>query len=215
MVNNNPETDTENYIENPDVLVTLCETVLNELLASVNDTELIEKNTQLSEVSRSIDKLEKLSIGIPDELRNLKISLLTEVEVQIKTKAKVEEILVGLKGIIKIVESTFFTEHPNKKGTRKRYPKSNLPHTNKKVYRPEIIDALKVLGGSGSNKQVLAIIAKRMKDKFLPGDIEKRGSGGMQVWQNNVHWERNAMREDGILQSGSARGIWELSEEYK
>lgn len=213
-MDNKHEVEIKNYIENPEALVNLCQSVLNELLAPVNDTELTEKKAQLSEVSRSIKKLEKLSIGIPDELRNLKISLLTEVETQIKTKNKVEKILVGLKEMIKIVESAYFAEPSKKKRTRKRYPKSNLPHTKKEVFRSEIIDALKVLGGSGTNVEVLKIIEERMKDNLLPGDFEKR-SRGMLVWKNNVHWERNSMREEGILRSDSPRGMWELSEEFK
>ena len=107
MVDNNYEAEIKNYIENPDALVTLCETVLNELLSSINDTELREKQAQLKEVSRSIDKLTKLSIGIPDELRNLKISLITEIETQTKKRDEVEQILVGLKEIIKIVDAAY------------------------------------------------------------------------------------------------------------
>ena len=187
-MDNNHEAKIKNYIEDPDALIALCQAVLNQLLASINDTELREKQAQLIEVSRSIDQLTKLSIGIPDELRNLKISLLTEVESQTQNKEKLEKILVGLKELIKIINAAYITEPPKKKRTRKRYPKSGLPQTKKEVFRSEIIDALKILGGSGTNEEVIDIIEKRMKDKFLPGDFEKR-SRGIPVWKNNVHWE--------------------------
>ena len=104
-MDNNHEAKIKNYIEDPDALIALCQAVLNQLLASINDTELREKQAQLIEVSRSIDQLTKLSIGIPDELRNLKISLLTEVESQIQNKEKLEKILVGLKELIKIINA--------------------------------------------------------------------------------------------------------------
>lgn len=213
-MNSIQDEEIKNYIENPDALIILCESVLNELLAPINDKELEEKKAQLSEVSRSIDKLTKLSIGIPDELRDLKISLLTDVETQLKTKNKVENVVARLKEMIKIIESDYFTEPQKKKRTRKWYPKSNLPRTKKEDYRPEIISALKALGGSGTNKEVIAIIEERVKDKLLPGDFEET-SRGTPIWINNIHWERNTMREEGIIRGDSPRGMWELNEEYK
>ena len=211
---NSNELDIKKYIEEPDALIVLCESVVNELLRSINDSDLRVKQAQLIEVSRSIDQLTKLSIGIPDELRNLKISLLTEIEIPTQSRGKLEKILEGLKEINKIIEAAYITNHPKKKRTRKRNPKSDLPHTKNEVFRSEIIDALIILGGSGTNKEVINILEERMKDKLLPGDFEKTARG-MLVWITNVHWERNSMREEGILCSDSPRGTWELSEEYK
>lgn len=213
-MDNDHKAEIKNYIEDPDALVALCESVINELLASTNNLELKEKQAQLIEVSRSIDQLAKLSIGIPDELRNLKISLVGEIETQTQSRDKVEKILKGLKEIISVINTAYPTESANKKRTRKRYPKSGLPQTKQEVFRSEIINALKVFGGKGTNVEVMNIIEERMKDKLLPGDFEKRARG-MMVWKNNVHWARNSLREEGILQSNSPRGIWELSEEYK
>jgi hypothetical protein len=213
-MDDNHELEPRNYIEDPDALVRLCQSVINELLASINAAELREKQAQLIEVSRSIDQLTKLSIGIPDELRNLKISLVTEIEIQTQSREKLEKISVGLKETVKLIDSAHFTDPPKKKRTRRRRPKSDLPHTKKEVFRSEIIDALKILGGSGTNKEVIDIIEERMKEKLLPGDFEERARGAL-VWKNNVHWERNSMREEGILRSDSPRGTWELSEEYK
>lgn len=203
-----------NYVENPDILLALCQAVLNELIGSTNDTELREKQAQLVEVTRSIDQLTKLSIGIPDELRNLKINLVTEVEAQTINREKLDKLWIGLKEIINTVDSTYLTSPSKKKRKRRRKSNSNLPHTKKEVLRDEIIDALRILGGSGTNREVVDIIEEHMRDKLLPGDFEKRARGTL-VWINNVHWERNTMKEEGILRSDSPRGIWELSEEYK
>jgi len=213
-MDSNHELETRNYVEDPNALVALCESVLNELLGSINDSELREKQAQLIEVSRSIDQLTKLSIGIPDELRNLKINLVKEIEIQTKSREKLEKILVGLKENINIIDAAYITDPLKKKRIRRRKSKSDLPRTKKEVFRDEIIDALRILGGSETNKEVIDIIEDRMKDKLLPGDFEK-GARGMLVWKINVHWERNSMREEGILRSDSPRGIWELSEEYK
>jgi len=213
-MDSNHELEATKYIEDPDALVALCESVTSKFLNSINDSELRQKQAQLIEVSRSIDQLTKLSVSIPDELRNLKIGLVTELETQTQSKIKLENILMGLKEIVKHIEVTYSTNSPKKKRTHRRRSKSGLPQTNQKLYRNEIIDALKILGGSGTHLEVIDIIEESMKGKLLEGDFEKR-AGGLLVWKNNVHWARNSLKDDGILRSDSPRGTWELSEEYK
>ena len=210
-MDNKHELDARKYIEDPDALVALCESVLNDLLASINDTELREKQAQLIEVSRSIDQLTKLSIGIPGELRNLKIDLVTEIETQKKSREKLEKIIMGLKEIVNPIDVAYFTP-PKKKRTRKRRSISEL--TRREVFRIEIIDALKILGGAGKVSEIQEIIEKRMKDKFLPGDLDKTASGEL-VWKNDVRWARIDMKNDGVLRNDSPKGTWELSEDYK
>ena len=188
-MDNNREVEIKNYIENPDALIALCESVLNDLLGSIDDSDLIQMQAQLIEVSRSIDQLTKLSIGIPDELRDLKLSLMTEIEVQSQIREKLEKLLVQLQENVNRVNALYFTKHPKKKRRRRKKTRSDKPHTNPDVFRVEIIGALKSLGGSGTNKEVIEIIEERMKDKFLPGDVEKRARGVL-VWKNNVHWVR-------------------------
>jgi hypothetical protein len=202
------------FIDNTDALVSLCKSVLDELLKSLNEEGQKVNQAQLIEVSRSIDQLTKLGISIPDELRNLKLSLIAEIENKGKMKEKFGTLLTGLKTTISSSESAFLSIFPGKKQSRKRRTKSDPPITNQDDFRVEIIDALKILGGSGSINEVMEIIEERMKDKLLPGDFEKRSRGNL-VWKNNVQWARNSLREEGIILSGTPRGIWELSEEYK
>ena len=76
-----------------------------------------------------------------------------------------------------------------------------------------MIEALQHLGGSAQKNEVLKYVEQKLKSQLLPGDLEWRDSCKSSVWQNNACWERYQMLEDGILKTGSPRGIWELSEE--
>ena len=213
-MDNNIEKEKINYFDDPDELVELCDSIVTDMLISINDSDITQKQAQLIEVSRSIDQLDKLSIGIPDELRNLKISLVTEIEIQLKNRENLEKIFVGFKKIIESINASEFVKDSKKKRRRRRKSGSDLPRTQQDVFRNEIIDAIRSLGGKGTPVEVRKIIEERMKDKFLPGDIDSLSDGRV-VWKNRVHWERNNMRNEGILKGDSPRGIWELSEEYK
>lgn len=212
-MDNRQETHPKNIVENPNDLIAICESVLDELLNSIKDDKLKVKQAQLVEVARSVDQLTKLGIEIPEDLRNLKLSLLADIETQKQSQEKLENLLAGLKELVAKVETTYLSAFPKKKQSRKTKTKSSLSITNQNEYRDEIIDALRILGGSGSIHEVMDIIEERMKDKFLPGDFERRARGGL-VWKNNVQWARNSLREEGIIRGNSPRGTWELSEEY-
>jgi len=76
-----------------------------------------------------------------------------------------------------------------------------------------IIQVLKELGGYSRSSDILEKMADIMKDKLLPGDIERHKDGEL-VWQNNARWERYFMIKDGILLKDSKRGYWELNKDY-
>ena len=61
---------------------------------------------------------------------------------------------------------------------------------------------------------VLDWMEEHLKDKLLPGDLERRTTGEL-VWQNNTCWERFTLVQEGILKSHSPRGIWELTDGHR
>ena len=56
---------------------------------------------------------------------------------------------------------------------------------------------------------------QKLTGKLLPGDLEWRETTNEHAWQNNACWERYQMTQDGVLKTGSPRGIWELSEDHR
>jgi hypothetical protein len=75
-----------------------------------------------------------------------------------------------------------------------------------------IIEVLKSRGGRAKVAEALEGVGERLKDKFLPGDLEVRQDGKTPAWRNNAQWERLRMVHDGVLRSDSPNGVWELSE---
>ena len=209
------EVEVDRYSENPEALILLVESVLNKLHGSINNSEYGHKQAQLIEVSKSINRLAKLSIPIPDGLRSLKLNLLAEIEVTSAHREDLTNIVGGISSIIDRIESGYLSKPSKLMHARNKTRKSTLPQTKQAVFNAEIIDALKILGGSGSAREVKDIIEERMKDKFLPGDLQMHTSSNMLVWKTLVHRGRLRLKTKGILRSDSQTGTWELSEGYQ
>lgn len=79
-------------------------------------------------------------------------------------------------------------------------------------YRIPILEALMEMGGKGRTKEVIEKVGEKMRGKLTQADYEKLPSGMMVRWKNRAQWERFSMVEDGLLKSGSPRGIWEITD---
>ncbi len=202
------------FLKSPEQLLQLCRDVINELDKRREDKGLAEQEKQLREISRAIGKLEKAGIPVPDELRSLKVDLAAKLAIKEENDSVLETLADGLEGILQDLRARIGRTEKAAPGKSLRKRRSKKPKTEKDVLRKEIIRALKRLGGRAHLRQVLAEMEKQLKDKLLPGDLEKRQSGEI-AWENNACWERFHMVQDGILRNDSPRGIWELSEEYK
>ncbi len=73
---------------------------------------------------------------------------------------------------------------------------------------PLLLDALHALGGSAESRDVSAWIANAAK---LPDEErERRNRNGILRFENQVHWARQYLVWEGLLDS-SRRGVWTLS----
>jgi len=79
-------------------------------------------------------------------------------------------------------------------------------------FRP-ILQALSDLGGSAKRSDVFIVLEQSMRDVLKPIDYQILSSEAEQVrWQNSAQWARNLMVKEGLLQSDSPVGIWEITE---
>ncbi|MEP7215192.1 MAG: winged helix-turn-helix domain-containing protein [Anaerolineaceae bacterium] len=78
------------------------------------------------------------------------------------------------------------------------------------TYYPLILEALHQLGGSGTKSQVTKRIGSILEGELTPDD-RTMVSSGEERWENRVAWARNFLKEQGLIQSGSQRGVWELT----
>ncbi len=73
---------------------------------------------------------------------------------------------------------------------------------------PLLLDALRALGGSAESRDVIDWIAKAVN---LPDqERERRNMNNIPRYENQVHWARQYLAWEGLLDS-SRRGVWTLS----
>jgi hypothetical protein len=85
--------------------------------------------------------------------------------------------------------------------------------TPQKEYRIPILEALLEKEGKATQDEVFGIIYQRMREDFNHLDLETLSDGYTRRWQKNAAWQRYSMVKIGLLKSGSARGIWEITDE--
>jgi len=188
---------------------------IHRLIETDNSEGKRAMETQLGEIARAIANLEKKKIFVPQVLRAEKTRLVAAVDVKSEAAHSLSYLIQELESIIREFKPLVTEKRDGKTGIRKPSSRSRSPKTSNKILRELIIEALRHYGGSARKLDVRSYLEEALKDKLLPGDLEWRESTRNFVWQNNTDWERNKMKNDGIIKSDSPAGIWELSEEYR
>jgi hypothetical protein len=93
--------DIDEFIKDPSLLIELCREVIDEIVENSSDAETEEKEAQLREISRSIERLEKAKVAIPDALRAEKTRLAAAIGDQSDTYQVLSQLADGLRGIVK------------------------------------------------------------------------------------------------------------------
>jgi hypothetical protein len=178
---------------------------------AIANGDFISKRQQLLTVSRSIRDLEGKKIPVPDELRLLKTKLHTELAEVDAAQDAINYLENHLDRILKHLKRLNISSHKARGRKGRRAQGSRQPVTPQEAYEPLIIEALKEFGGRAYARDVRTWIEKKMKKRFLPGDLATRLSDGRTiVWWNNAQWQRQKMVYKGILKNDSPRGVWEL-----
>lgn len=206
--------DITEYVEHPAQLVDVCRRVIEALDSSGDDDDVRERQAQLREIARTIDRLEKAGVAIPDGLRGEKTRLASELAVNNEGLAALNQFADDLEEVLRDLKVRIGRDGGDTSG-KKRRKRSRSPKTGNDVLREHILRALKKLGGSARVSQIIEEMGKQLEGKLLPGDLEWRDATNEYAWQNNVKWERHKMIKDGLLRSDSPRGHWQLSEDQK
>lgn len=97
------------------------------------------------------------------------------------------------------------TPLPEQKRTRHRTPEDAM--------RSPILEALVELGGSGTSKEVLALVEQKLRDRLTDLDYQPVPSNPKEPrWRNTARWCRYGLIQEGLLKPDSPRGIWGISE---
>jgi hypothetical protein len=208
----NEESNIERFVKDPSLLVALCTEVIDGLDLSSDEADIGEREAQLREISSTIDRLKKAGVSVPDVLRAEKTRLAASLAIHAEATQALAQLADEFQNIVTdLRERLGQSQVPTHLKPKKK--RSRAPKTDNRELRKHIIQALKALGGSARVGDVIEQMGRQLEGKLLPGDMEWRESARECVWGNNAKWERFQMTQDGLLRSGSPRGIWELSED--
>ncbi len=164
------------------------------------------KRRQLTVIRRSIREMAKAGIPIPKRLMSESASL--EAQTAKDATCGCPALYSALLEII---------EEAGRACGRKpyqdlciRFKEWKRKSTSPAALRQAISEALKELGGSGNEGDVLAKAELKLKGKFTSADLE-RVRGGSFRWQLNARRESHRMANDGIIEPVLRRGIWKLA----
>lgn len=208
-------TDNDRFVKNPSLLVELCREVIDRLDTGGDDADVVAMETQLREISRVVGNLGRKGVTVPDVLRAEKTRLAAALAIQNETIPALNHLADELEKILKDLKARLGRGFEQTAAKRSRSKRSYSQKTDKSILRRLIIEALKHYGGSASKAEVLKYMEKLLQGKLLPGDMKWRDATHNHAWENNACWERYQMTQDGILKTGSARGVWELSEGHR
>jgi len=96
----------------------------------------------------------------------------------------------------------------------KRSPRGVEELTPPKGFWRPILEALVERGGQASRTEVHKTVEKKMNGQLKPGDY-KLNRDGTSKWSKQVDYQRLAMVHEGLIQSDSLWGIWEITDQGK
>lgn len=214
--------DIDRYVKDPSLLVELCREVIERLDAEekaiISNVDSRAMETQLREIAKAADKLEKLGVPVPEALRAEKTKLSVALQIQEEHLQRMQTLYDHLNVLLRDIrnrlpkQSTINSD--NNKLITERFAPDRLSII---VLRQTIITALHELGGRGSSQSLFSTIAELLKGQFKSADLvwleHKKWQGFS--WQQAVYSQRKNMVKDGVLRGDSPKGIWELSEDYR
>ena len=207
--------DIDRFVKDPSLLIDLCRDVIDRIDCTPDIADTSEKEAQLREIAKAVEKLEKMGVPVPDTLRAEKTRLAADLGAQSQSEQTLRHLADEFTGIVKDLNARFGLGSAGSKPKKPTTKRSRTPKTDKSVLRKNIIKALLTLGGRARVADVVEEVGRQLKGRLLPGDLEWRESTNEYAWQNNAKWERYRMTQDGTLRSDSPRGYWELGEGQK
>lgn len=185
----------------------------NEDIKSSVEKEMVIQSKGIKEIHEFLTELvdSKPIIAI---LINVKTEELEEVCETLPFETRIIEFKtfvrenVGLEVHIHLFETLTKILPPGKKEKKKIEVKEITPQ---KAYRIPILEALIKIGGEGKVKDILNTVGDKMSNKLTPQDQELLPSGTSIRWANAAQFERQKMKEEGLLRADSPRGTWKIT----
>lgn len=132
----------ERFVKDPGLLVELCREVIDEIDAGTDETDSAEREAQLREIAKAIERLEKVGVSVPDVLRAEKTRLAASLAVHASATQALTQLADEFASLSKELKARL-GQTPTPTGPKPRGKRSRAPRTDKIVLREQIIQALK------------------------------------------------------------------------
>ena len=208
--------DIDRYTRAPHLLAELCRDVIARmdvaLPRSCENSDSVEMEAQLCEIAKTIERLEKMNVAIPDVLRAEKTRLAASFAVKDETTQVLEELADTLGILLRDIRAILLRRKPQSSSSGSNTMRVNPDRIPRSVLRASILGTLKALGGSAPKARVLELVEVELQGKFLPADLVWSDAMKMYSGQNATAKLRSELIEQGLVRGDSKLGIWELSE---
>ncbi len=213
-MSNSPELD--RFIKNPDLLSDLCREVVSRLDLETPedraDTTLPEMEAQLREISKTIDRLERINVAIPDVLRAEKTRLAAALAAKSEATEALERLVDSLGNLLRDLRIRLQRRKPQLTFVGVSTERVSGDRLSRSDLRDSILRGLRSLGGSAPKERVLEAVEADLQGKFLPADLVWLSQSNKFSWQNAAKHVRSEMVKEGLLRHDSPKGVWELAE---
>ncbi len=164
--------------DNHDLIIDLLQEIVNQFDYG-NDGDVRTIDTQFKEIARTIERLEKVNIPVPDALRAEKMRLSQALSKHTESQQRMVRLMDGLIEVTNNLRLRLGVKNlgegnrvENKKENRQHREKSSAPKTAKAVLRQEIIQALRHYVEVLKCEMFLSRWKTVLTGRLLPGDME-------------------------------------------
>lgn len=213
----NGDLDTDRFVKAPALLADLCREVIARIDVDPPDaqdtSESATMEAQLREIAKTIDRLEKMDVPIPDVLRVEKTRLAAALGVQDEATKALEQLADSLGVVLREIRISLNRRKSQPVSSGGQVERVNPERLPRSAMRNSIVFALRNLGGSAPKEKVLELVETELHGSFLSADLVWLESSRKYAWQNSAKHARAELVGEGILRSDSPKGVWELSED--
>lgn len=161
-----------------------------------------------------LEEIENVVEGLNQEAeKTFKSRNYERVKTLIEDATKLTEFREAVKKLQEEWQNLFAPRIPKSKKRRTYQKLGRGLRTPEDVFRIPILKSLVELNGKASITDVLNKVYYKMKDKLNEYDLQPMPSNpDIKRWENTAQWCRYTLVKEGLLASGSPRGIWEITE---
>jgi len=118
--------DIDRFVKDPSMLVELCRQVIEQHGVTIVESDAREREIQLLEISKAIDRLDKMGISVPGALRAEKLRLACSSEISEDAAAALEPMVSGLWNLLGKIRSRLQKLDPDSTNTHYQLPANGI-----------------------------------------------------------------------------------------